>query len=104
MAMPDPAFDIAYEMARLADRAIARHRAAGDDESDRDIDAEIDAELRHAFPTATRADFERARLILKERLDMFVAEHASDPVDLVLRGGPMPSAEGLFPKPDKVKS
>ena len=67
------AFDIAREMARQVDREIARQKAAEADgieiESDQDA---MEAELRRAFPTATRDDFKRARLILRERMEMLL--------------------------------
>jgi hypothetical protein len=100
MRKPDPAFEIARELARQIDREIERQLATRDDETGHDIDAA----MRRVFPMATSDDFKRARLILKERLDMLL--EGTDDASLVerLRDTPRVSADVLFPKPDKSKS
>lgn len=99
------AFDIAREMARQVDREIARQKAAEaagiEIESDQDA---MDAELRGTFPTATRDDFKRARLILRERVEMLLEPAEGQSWWEGFKAAPYPSAETLFPKPDKAKS
>jgi hypothetical protein len=102
-------FDMAREMARLIDAGKS---------SD-----EIPAEMRRMFPMAKAADFERARLIGVERVLILEAERQAAARSLADKwfGGAdksvidtaiqqymadrfKPSAETLFPKPDKTKS
>ena len=104
-------FDMAREMARLVD-------AGG-----KSADALV-AEMRRMFPTATAADYERAKRIGLDRVEMLEEERqaaARSFADKWFNGAPeqvidasihlhlrdsklQPSAETLFPKPDKTKS
>jgi hypothetical protein len=103
-------FDIAREMARLVD---AGKEGEG-----------LTSEMRRKFPRMTKAELQRAKLITVERIEMLeearqtaarvFAEKwfngASEPVidvvimqylaDMKLK----PTADTLFPKPDKMKS
>jgi predicted solute-binding protein len=102
-------FDIAREMARLVDAG-----KGGDD---------VVTEMLRKFPGITAADLQRAKLIGMERLEMLEVEQmaacedladkwfngASEPVvDAAIQhlkdAKLQPSAETLFPKPDKTKS
>jgi hypothetical protein len=102
----DLAFNIASEMARFIDAGIS-----GD---------EMVSEMRCMFPTAKAADYDRAKLIGLERVEMLeggtqAAIH--NLADLWLGGAPkeaidaaiqqvqmLPSAERLFPAPDRPKA
>jgi uncharacterized protein (UPF0335 family) len=98
-------FDMAREMARLVDAG----KSIG----------EIAAEMLRKFPTATAADVQRALRIGLERIEMLEEERAAaaesfadqwfggaepdrQAIDTVMNL--KPSAETLFPKPDKSKS
>jgi hypothetical protein len=102
-------FDMACEMARLVDAGIS-----GD---------EMVAKMRLLFPTATVADYERAKRIGLDRFEILEEERhaaARSITDQVFGGAPdqvidtsirlylgdnlRPSAATLFPKPDKSKS
>jgi hypothetical protein len=100
------AFDIAHEVARLVDAGKAGE--------------ELVAEIRRKFPRMTVADIQRAKLIGIERVEILEEERTriardlakkwfsgadksviDTSIQLMLRE---PSAETLFPKPDKSKS
>ena len=101
-------FDMACEMARLVDAGIS-----GD---------EMVAKMRSLFPTATAADYARAKRIGLDRFEILEEERhaaARSIADQVF-GAPdqvidtsirlfssdklRPSAETLFPQPDKTRS
>ena len=102
----DLAFDIARQMARFVDAGISGN--------------EMVSEMRRMFPTAKAADYDRAKLIGLERLEMLEEERQAavhKSADLLFGGGSkeaidaaiqqvqmLPSAERLFPTPDKTKS
>ena len=102
----DLAFDIARQMARFVDAGISGN--------------EMVSEMRRMFPTAKAADYDRAKLIGLERLEMLEEERQAavhKSADLWFGGAPkeaidaaiqqvqmLPSAERLFPTPDKTKS
>jgi hypothetical protein len=82
---PNIAFDIAREIARQLDGGKSGRR--------------VYAAIRHTFPTATRAELKRAGRIVRERWEM-LAE-----ADLEAgKGLTKPTAEALFPEPDKTRS
>jgi hypothetical protein len=98
-------FDMAREMARLVDAG-----KAGD---------EFVSAMRRKFPSATTADYERAKHITLDRLEILEeegvaaaksladqwyggAEPDRQAIDTVMNL--KPSAETLFPKPNKTKS
>jgi hypothetical protein len=79
------AFDIAREIARQLDGGKSGRR--------------VYTAIRHTFPTATRADLKQAGRIVRERWEM-LAE-----ADLEAgKGLTKPTAEALFPEPDKTRS
>ncbi len=102
-------FNMACEMARLLDAGMS---------SD-----EMVAKMRRMFPTATTADYERAKRIGLDRFEILEEErHAAvrNITDQVFGGAPdqvidtsirlylsdelRPSAASLFPQPDKSRS
>jgi hypothetical protein len=88
-------FDIVREMARLVDAG-----KEGDD---------LVAEMLRKFPTITAADLQRVKLIGMERIALLEEERMAAARALADKwfGGAeerQPSAETLFPIPDKTKS